>query len=67
MGASRAFAKSRNQEILKRRGSAFPGGGGGSIRSRSSNSDSKGTILSSFMAYILNVIKILQVYVINNV
>ena len=43
MGASRAFAKSRNQEILKRRAA---GASGGSFRSRSSNSDSKGNWLN---------------------
>ena len=49
MGASRAFAKSRNQEILKRRAA---GSTGGSFRSRSSNSDSKGNLKIKYLDFI---------------
>ena len=41
LGASRAFAKSRNQELLKRRASGVPSG---NVRNRSSNSEGKGRL-----------------------
>ena len=41
LGASRAFAKSRNQELLKRRTSGVPSR---SVRNRSSNSEGKGSL-----------------------
>ena len=59
MGASRAFAKSRNQEMLKRRGSTP--GKGVSTRSRNSNSDSKGNLVNvietklRYYTYTLNI------------
>ena len=52
MGASRAFAKSRNQEILKRRTGGVSGGAsGGSVRSRSSNSEGKGKWQNIYLSY----------------